>query len=102
VQDVQTVEAGVLALSYLEDGPPGGWPVIATHGFPFDVHARRRTRLNRGWPAPLLAGVQAWAMLRPGIGSARSARQAGAPNGSAKYCVSWATCSCANSITLTE
>jgi pimeloyl-ACP methyl ester carboxylesterase len=26
-------------MSYLEDGPPGGWPVILAHGFPFDVRA---------------------------------------------------------------
>jgi pimeloyl-ACP methyl ester carboxylesterase len=36
---VKTVDAGALAMSYLEDGPPGGWPVILAHGFPFDVHA---------------------------------------------------------------
>ncbi len=38
-QDVKTIDAGVLAMSYLEDGPPGGWPVILSHGFPFDVRA---------------------------------------------------------------
>jgi pimeloyl-ACP methyl ester carboxylesterase len=37
--DVQTVNAGVLALSYLEDGPADGWPVILAHGFPFDTRA---------------------------------------------------------------
>jgi pimeloyl-ACP methyl ester carboxylesterase len=26
-------------VSYLEDGPPDGWPVVLSHGFPFDVHA---------------------------------------------------------------
>jgi pimeloyl-ACP methyl ester carboxylesterase len=36
---VKTVDAGVLAMSYLEDGAPDGWPVILSHGFPFDVHA---------------------------------------------------------------
>ncbi len=36
---MKTVDAGALAMSYLEDGPPGGWPVILAHGFPFDVHA---------------------------------------------------------------
>ena len=41
-------------------------------------------------------------MVRPGIGSASAARQAGAPNGSAKYWVSCATCSPANSMMLTE
>jgi pimeloyl-ACP methyl ester carboxylesterase len=37
--DVKTIDAGVLAVSYLEDGPPDGWPVVLSHGFPFDVHA---------------------------------------------------------------
>jgi pimeloyl-ACP methyl ester carboxylesterase len=37
--DVKTIDAGVLAVGYLEDGPPDGWPVVLSHGFPFDVHA---------------------------------------------------------------
>jgi pimeloyl-ACP methyl ester carboxylesterase len=36
---VKTIDAGVLSISYLEDGPPDGWPVVLSHGFPFDVHA---------------------------------------------------------------
>lgn len=36
---MKTIDAGALAMSYLEDGPAGGWPVILAHGFPFDVHA---------------------------------------------------------------
>jgi len=27
-QDVKTIDAGVLAVSYLEDGPPDGWPIM--------------------------------------------------------------------------
>lgn len=38
-QDVKTVDAGVLVVSYLEDGPSSGWPAVLSHGFPFDVHA---------------------------------------------------------------
>jgi hypothetical protein len=45
---------------------------------------------------------QAVAMFLPGIGSASAARQAGAPKGSAKYCVSCTTCTWANSMMLTE
>lgn len=41
-------------------------------------------------------------MVRPGIGSASAARQAGTPKGSAKYCVSCTTCWSANSMMLTE
>jgi pimeloyl-ACP methyl ester carboxylesterase len=37
--DVKTIDAGVLTVSYLEDGPPDGGPVVLSHGFPFDVHA---------------------------------------------------------------
>lgn len=36
---MKTVNAGVLASAYLEDGPADGWPVVLAHGFPFDVHA---------------------------------------------------------------
>lgn len=28
-----------LRIAYLEDGPQDGWPVILSHGFPYDVHA---------------------------------------------------------------
>ena len=49
-----------------------------------------------------LAPGQALAMVLPGIGSASAAREAGAPNGSAKYCVSCTTCPWANSMMLTE
>ena len=33
------VEAGVLRIAYLQDGPENGWPVLLSHGFPYDVHA---------------------------------------------------------------
>jgi pimeloyl-ACP methyl ester carboxylesterase len=33
------IDAGVLTVGYLEDGPVDGWPVVLSHGFPFDVHA---------------------------------------------------------------
>jgi hypothetical protein len=39
VVDAKTINAGVLAMSYLDDGPPEGCPVMLSHGFPFDVHA---------------------------------------------------------------
>jgi pimeloyl-ACP methyl ester carboxylesterase len=28
-----------LRIAYLQDGPADGWPVILSHGFPYDVHA---------------------------------------------------------------
>lgn len=33
------VDAGGLVVGYLQDGPPDGWPVVLSHGFPYDVHA---------------------------------------------------------------
>ncbi len=36
---VKTVRAGVLSVGYLETGDADGWPVILSHGFPYDVHA---------------------------------------------------------------
>jgi len=36
---VKTIRAGLLEVAYLKFGNPNGWPVILSHGFPFDVHA---------------------------------------------------------------
>jgi pimeloyl-ACP methyl ester carboxylesterase len=33
------VDAGVLSIACLQDGPSDGWPVVLSHGFPYDVHA---------------------------------------------------------------
>ncbi|AGL15120.1 alpha/beta fold hydrolase [Actinoplanes sp. N902-109] len=33
------VDAGVLSVACLQDGPAEGWPVVLSHGFPYDVHA---------------------------------------------------------------
>jgi len=35
----QRIEAGVLVVSYEEQGPTGGTPVFLLHGFPYDVRA---------------------------------------------------------------
>ena len=45
---VQTIEAGVLSIVYVEHGPASGWPCILGHGFPYDVNAYAEA-------APLLA-----------------------------------------------
>lgn len=37
--EVKFVNAGVLRIAYLEDGVADGWPVVLSHGFPYDVHA---------------------------------------------------------------
>jgi pimeloyl-ACP methyl ester carboxylesterase len=36
---LKCVEAGVLNISYFENGPSNGTPVLLLHGFPYDVHA---------------------------------------------------------------
>jgi pimeloyl-ACP methyl ester carboxylesterase len=36
------VDAGVLSVAYLKDGPQDGRPVVLSHGFPYDVHAYDR------------------------------------------------------------
>jgi pimeloyl-ACP methyl ester carboxylesterase len=36
---VKSVATDQLQIGYREDGPGNGWPVILSHGFPYDVHA---------------------------------------------------------------
>lgn len=36
---MKIIKAGVLEVAYIEFGPQDGWPVVLSHGFPFDVHA---------------------------------------------------------------
>jgi hypothetical protein len=36
---MKTIETDALRIAYLEEGPQEGWPVILSHGFPYDVHA---------------------------------------------------------------
>lgn len=38
-QPVKSVDTDVLRIAYVEHGPREGWPVILSHGFPYDVHA---------------------------------------------------------------
>jgi pimeloyl-ACP methyl ester carboxylesterase len=38
-QPVTSVETSALRIAYAEYGPADGWPVILSHGFPYDVHA---------------------------------------------------------------
>lgn len=51
-QPVTNVETAALRIAYVEYGPADGWPVILSHGFPYDVHAFDEV-------APLLAGAGA-------------------------------------------
>jgi pimeloyl-ACP methyl ester carboxylesterase len=38
-QPVKSIDTAVLRIAYVEHGPSDGWPVILSHGFPYDVHA---------------------------------------------------------------
>jgi pimeloyl-ACP methyl ester carboxylesterase len=38
-KDLKTIETAELQIAYLEFGATEGWPVILSHGFPYDVHA---------------------------------------------------------------
>jgi pimeloyl-ACP methyl ester carboxylesterase len=39
MEPLRAVEAGVLHISYYEEGPADGPPVLLQHGFPFDIHS---------------------------------------------------------------
>jgi pimeloyl-ACP methyl ester carboxylesterase len=39
ISEVHVADAGVLSMAYLDDGSSRGWPVVLSHGFPYDVHA---------------------------------------------------------------
>ena len=39
MQLVKSVEIAALRIAYVEHGSTSGWPVILSHGFPYDVHA---------------------------------------------------------------
>jgi pimeloyl-ACP methyl ester carboxylesterase len=36
---MRNVKTDALWIAYVENGPTNGWPVILSHGFPYDVHA---------------------------------------------------------------
>ena len=38
-QPLKQVEAGVLDVGYVEDGPADGTPVLLLHGWPYDIHS---------------------------------------------------------------
>jgi len=38
-QPVKIIETDTLQIAYVEHGASDGWPVILSHGFPYDVHA---------------------------------------------------------------
>jgi len=36
---MRTVKTDTLEIAYFEHGSPEGWPVVLSHGFPYDIHA---------------------------------------------------------------
>ena len=50
MQQLQTIQAGVLEVAYAEFGPRDGRPVFLMHGFPYDIHAYAEV-------APILAAA---------------------------------------------
>ena len=36
---VKQIDAGVLDVGYVDDGPPHGPPVVLLHGWPYDIHS---------------------------------------------------------------
>jgi pimeloyl-ACP methyl ester carboxylesterase len=65
-QSIRNVETETLRIAYAEYGPADGWPVILSHGFPYDVHAFDEV-------APILthAGARVIAPYTRGFGPTR-------------------------------
>ncbi|KAJ6584803.1 Alpha/Beta hydrolase protein [Mycena capillaripes] len=36
--ELKTAKTAILEIAYYEHGPLTGWPVVLTHGFPYDIH----------------------------------------------------------------
>ena len=75
-QPVRSVETDALQIAYVEHGPADGWPVILSHGFPYDVHAFDEV-------APILAreGARVIAPYTRGFGPTRFVSDALMRNG---------------------
>jgi hypothetical protein len=39
VSTLKTIQAKVLQIAFLDEGPATGWPVALAYGFPYDIHA---------------------------------------------------------------
>ena len=63
---IKSVDTATLRIAYVEYGPAQGWPVILSHGFPYDVHAFDEV-------APILAdaGARVVAPYTRGFGPTR-------------------------------
>ena len=73
---VKFADTDTLRIAYLEQGPEDGWPVILSHGFPYDVHAFAEV-------APVLtrAGARVIMPFTRGFGPTRFVSTAARRNG---------------------
>jgi len=71
-----SVHTETLRIAYVEHGPADGWPVILSHGFPYDVHAFEEV-------APILAraGARVIVPYARGFGPTRFVSAAAMRNG---------------------
>lgn len=63
---LRRVQTDTLCIAYVEYGPVNGWPVILSHGFPYDVHA-----FDEVAPALAQAGARVIAPYTRGFGPTR-------------------------------
>ncbi|RAJ19972.1 alpha/beta fold hydrolase [Pedobacter cryoconitis] len=63
---VKIIETDILLISYLEHGAADGWPVLLSHGFPYDAHA-----FNTVSSILIQAGARVIAPFTRGFGKTR-------------------------------
>jgi len=73
---IRHAETSTLRIAYLEQGPSDGWPVVLSHGFPYDVHA-----FDDVAPALASAGARVVLPYTRGFGPTRFTSDAAMRNG---------------------
>jgi pimeloyl-ACP methyl ester carboxylesterase len=73
---VRQIDAGVLDVGYVEDGPPTGQPVLLLHGWPYDIHSYAEVA-----PALGAAGYRVIVPYLRGYGTTRFLSDASVRNG---------------------
>ena len=63
---VRSLKTDILQIAYVDQGPNDGWPVILSHGFPYDVHA-----FNEVAPILVQAGARVIVPYTRGFGPTR-------------------------------
>lgn len=65
-QPIKMVETDTILIAYIEQGASNGWPIILSHGFPYDVHA-----FNEVTSVLTQSGARVIAPYTRGFGSTR-------------------------------